>query len=477
MSVNDRVVLAQRCVIVLAAVAVACLVSGKARAQDASTDELLTLDRAVQMALSHQPSLEVQRGQLLAAEARTGQALGNYYPRLSAGGAYTRIWPVSSQTGSSTSQAGLPPGTSYIPTSLTSSGQTYEQYAVTGNLNQVLYDFGKTHAQVGAQKAGAQAAKLQLENTKEQVVFAVKQAYYALLGNERAREVALEAIEQFGRHVEYARELFEAGAKPKFEVTKAEVDLGNAKVNLIKAENGIRLARANLNNAIGIPNTSPYRVQDDGPSPVEVPFDEAMETALKQRPDLLSLQQQKKSARETIKAAMRAYFPTFSGVASGVWVATGFPLDHGYTAGVNMSVPLFDGFVTHYQVTEAQANLAVAEGNERGLRQTIALDVEQGFIALREAAEQTQSTEIVVRQGKENVELANERYAAGLAIGVEVSDAIAAYADARLSNIAAYYDYKIAIARIEKAMGGRAPVIVKPTVEEEASPRLTSLEK
>ena len=164
--------------------------------------------------------------------------------------------------------------------------------------------------------------------------------------------------------MEYAREFLEAGAKPKFEVTKAEVDLGNAKVNLIKAENGIRLARANLNNAIGIPNTSPYRVQDDGPSPVEVPFDEAMETALKQRPDLLSLQQQKKSARETIKAAMRAYFPTFSGVASGVWVATGFPLDHGYTAGVNMSVPLFDGFVTHYQVTEAQANLAVAEGNK-----------------------------------------------------------------------------------------------------------------
>ncbi len=461
MSGRDVAIFMKRGAIVRAVAFIACSLAAPLYAQA----EPLTLGQAIDIALKNQPVIDVQRGQLLAAQAKTGEAVGGYYPHLSAGGAYTRIWPVSEATSSSTSLAGLPPGTSYIPSSLTAAGRSYEQYAMTGNLSQFLFDFGKTNAQVDAQRSATQAARHQLQNSKEQVVFGVKQAYYTLLANERAREVALEAIEQFKNHVKYAQGLFEAGIKPKFEVTKAEVDLGNARVNLIKTENGIRLARANLNNAMGFPNMSPYTVQDDGPNEgMGLSFEEAMDTALKQRPDLLSLKEQKESARESIKAAQRAHFPTFSGVASGVWVATGFPLDHGYTAGLNVSVPLFTGFITHYQVAEAQANLTVAEGNERTLKQTVALDVEQGFLALREASEQMESTGIVMRQGKENLELATERYASGLAIGVEVTDAIVAYANARLGNIAAYFDRKIAIARIEKAIGGQLPGARQRTV-------------
>jgi outer membrane protein TolC len=223
---------------------------------------------------------------------------------------------------------------------------------------------------------------------------------------------------------------------------------------------------------MGVRTTSLYAVQDDGPGEnIDLSIDEALETAFRQRPDLLSLKEQKESARESIKAAQRAHYPTFSGVASGVWVNTGFPLDHGYTAGLNVSVPLFTGFITQYQVAEAQANLTVAEGSERSLKQTVALDVEQGYIDLREAAEQMQSTETTVRQGRENLELANERYASGLAIGVEVADAIVAYANARLGYIAAYFDRKIARARIEKAIGGQWRRAAAPP------PKLTSLEK
>jgi outer membrane protein len=423
-------------------------------AAQAPAPEILTLTEAIETALKKHPAIEIQYGQALAAEAKAGQARGGYYPHVNLGGAYTKIWPVDSQTSATTSLAGLPPGT-YIPSGVSGQNDRYEQYAVTGNLSQLLFDFGKTPAQVGAQKLSAQAARLDLQNIREQVIFNVKQAYYGLLASERSRDVAEEAIGQFKKHLEYARALFIVGSKPKFDVTKAEVDLSNGQVTLIKAENGIRLARATLNNAIGLPDHPYYRVREDGPSEwAEQLFEEGVRRAFAQRPDLLAIQKQKQAAQESIKAVKRSHLPTFNGVAGATYVGTDFPLDHGWTAGVNMVFPLFTGFVTSYQVAEAQANLLVATGNERNLKQAIVLDLEQGYLGLREALERIRGSDTAIKQGKENLELANERYAAGLAIGVEVTDAIVAHAQAQLANIAARYDCRIAQARIDKAIGG-----------------------
>jgi outer membrane protein len=428
---------------------------------ETGSQEKLSLQQAIEIGLKNHPGIEAQYGQVLSGEARTGQATGNYYPHFNIGSAYTRIWPVGAATSATTSLAGLPPG-GYIPTRTAGTVNTYEQYAITGNLSQLLFDFGKTGAQVGVQKLNTQAARLDLQNVREQIIFDITQAYYMLLALQQNRDVALEAVEQFKKHVEYARELFEVGAKPKFDVTKAEVDLSNAEVNLIKAENGVSAARVNLRNAMGQAYGPSYAVEEDPTiRSVDQTFEEAIRMAVERRPDLLALQKQKESAREAIKVAERSHFPTVNGVASGVYVGTGFPLDHGWTAGFNMVLPLFTGYVTTYQVAEARANLVTATAKERSLKQTIVQDLEQGFIAMREAAQRIKSGETTIKQAKENLELATERYLAGLAIGVEITDAVVAYANARTAYIGAHYDHKIAGARIRKAMGGQYLTFLK----------------
>jgi outer membrane protein TolC len=233
------------------------------------------------------------------------------------------------------------------------------------------------------------------------------------------------------------------------------VDLSNARVDLIKAENAVRLGIIVLNNAIGLPGTDHCTVEEDlSPVLADHIFLDAEKLAFESRPDLLSAQKQKSSAMESIKAAKRGHFPVINGTASITYVGTDFPLDHGWTAGVNMVVPIFSGFITSYRVAEAQANLKVAAANERTLRQTILLELEQGFLSLKEADARIKSSETSIRQARENLALANERYKTGLGIAVEVSDAILSYANAKMSNITARYDYKIAQAMIEKAVGG-----------------------
>jgi outer membrane protein len=419
-------------------------------AQQVVPGEMLTLKKAIEVALKNQPTIEAQKGQVASGEAKLGQARGSYYPHVSLAGAYTSIWPVSQQTALTTSSSGLPPG-NFVPTGTRGA---YDQYATVGSLSQLLFDFGKTGAQVDAQKLSTQAARHDLASAREQVILDVRQAYYTLLGAQLAYGVTAASVEQFKKQLMRARALHDAGAKPKLDVTKAEVDLSNAEVTLIKAEYGVRVARVTLNNAVGLPDLSAYTLENDLSSETaEQSFEDAVRTAFAHRPDLLSLKNKKEAARQSIKAAQRSHLPTLNGSATLTYVGDGFPLDHGWTAGVVMVLPIFTGFVTTYQVAEAQAGLTVVSANERSLRQTIVLDLEQGFLALNEATKRMRSTEVALKQARENVELATERYGAGLAIAIEVTDALVASANAELANIGALYDRKIAEGRIDKAIG------------------------
>jgi outer membrane protein TolC len=421
--------------------------------QTIKAGDVLTLKDAIDIALKNQPTIEAQQGQVLAGEAKTGQVRGDFYPRISLGGAYTRISPVDTATSLTTSNAGLPPGSQNIPTGTRGD---YNQYAASANISQLIFDFGKSWAQVQAQKLSTQAARHDLQATHDQVVEGVKEAYYSLLSAERSRNVAAEKVEQFKKHLKYARALYTVGSKSRLDVTKAEVDLSNSQVDMIKAENGVRFFRLSLNNAMGLRNAPAYKIEEDLSS--EMPaltFEQALEKAYKNRADLLSLQKQQESTEQSLKAAFRSHYPVVSANANYMYVGTESPLDNGWTAGVNMSVPIFSGFVTSYKVAEYKANLTTLNARIKEMKQKIALEIEQGFLALRESDERRQSTEVAVRQAKENLDLANERYKAGLVISVEVTDAIFTYANAQFSHISAKYDNKIALARIEKAIGSQ----------------------
>lgn len=427
-------------------------------AQTIAAKEVLTLKKAIEISLQNQPAIIVQASQVQAGEAKIGQSKSGYFPQINISTGYTRISPVKPDTSANTSQAGMPPGTS-IPSGIAGRGnEAFDQYAASAYMNQLLFDFGKTGAQVNVQKLNTEAARFALENTKDQVIFNVKQAYYSLLGAEHALGVAIESVDNFRNHLAIAINYYRAGMKPKFDVTKAEVDLSNAELNLIKAENFVSASRINLNNAMGLfqIDVPSYTIEDDVSfASFELTKKEAIDIVYEKRSDLRALQKQKESAMESVKLYQRGYFPTLSGVASYTYVGPEFPLDSGWYAGAYLVYPLFSGFLTKNQVAEAKANLEALNANERGLKLTILLDLEQAFNALKEAAESRRKTELSVRLARENRELAAERYRSGTGTPAELSDALVDYANARLANIAGLYDYKIAQARIERAIGKR----------------------
>ncbi len=118
-----------------------------------------------------------------------------------------------------------------------------------------------------------------------------------------------------------------------------------------------------------------------------------------------------------------------------------------------LTFPLFNGFLTSNQVAEARSNLYVLKANEEAVRQQIVLDVRQAYLNLQAAEASISASELVSRQAQENLDFANGRYKAGVGSAIEVSDAFATYVSAQAAYTGALYNYKIAQASIEKAMG------------------------
>ncbi len=404
----------------------------RATAQDLiKQGETLNLKRCLEIATQRQPTLMAARYATYASQNKIGQAKANYYPQVTWSSDYSRKEPASSPSKSA-----------------------YNEYSSNVMLSQNIYDFNKTATQVEIQNLDTASSRWEAESVMAQVVYNVKEAYYGLLKAIRDCNVAAETVRQFKQHLDQAKGFFKVGTKPKFDVTKAEVDLSDAKLNLLSAQNNVHIAETALNNAMGLPEAPDYQIEDNlNFEEFYIDFDKAIDKALNNRPDLLSLRMKKASMEKTVDLSKKDYYPTLSGNAGYGFGGEEFPLEKGWNVGATLTFPLFSGLSTQYKIEEAKANLNSKKADEESLKQSIYLEVKQSYLNLTVAEQKIAVAEIAVKQADENVALANGRYAAGVGNPIEVTDALVSLSRAKTAYIGALYDYKIAQASLEKAIG------------------------
>lgn len=397
----------------------------------------LTLKEAVEIALSRHPALLAAGGDIQVQRARVGQTRANFFPQLDLRSDYNR---ATSNIALST-----PSG---------SSNASFNNYSASLSLQQRIYDFGKTGAEVESARQSLLGSDWNEAASRQTVVVNLKVAYFGLLESRRLVQVQEETVRQFEQHLEQVEGFHRAGTRARFDVTKAEVDLTNARLDLIKARNAETVARVTLANTMGVPDRPVGDLEDllDFKK-VEISEDHAVQEALKIRPELLSLSAQRRAAEASVRSVQRNHFPVLFGVADYTYHGQDFPLAWNWDVGLNLTIPLFSGYLTQSQIAEARANLVVIGANEEVLRQNIILEIHQAFSNLKEAEERVQTSEVVVRQAEENLDLANGRFRAGLGASVERTDAQVLLTNAKTSRVQALYDYRVAESRLQKAIG------------------------
>ncbi|MBN2655300.1 MAG: TolC family protein [Nitrospirae bacterium] len=395
-----------------------------------SASEVISLQRAVDIALRSNPQIAAAISSADISKSKIGQASSSYYPQIDLSAGANRFSPENN------------------------SSKRRGEYTSSATLKQNIYDFGKTAAQVNIQELLYESSSMDLVNAAQQITANVKQAYFNVLQTEKNRDLALDVVKQYKEHLDIAVKMFEVGLKPKFDVTKAEVDLSNAKLNLIKAENSFRLSWISLKTAMGQPQAPEFKLINIlGFKKYELTLPKAINKALANRPDLKSMSIKQKAAEKNIELAQKGYYPAVTGIASYTKAGDNLSPDNSWNVGAAITFPIFSGFLTKHQIEEAKASMRLAKANEDAVKQDILLEVQQAMLNLNEAEERITAAELTVRQADENLEIAKGRYNAGVGSPIEVTDALTTYSNAKTAHTAALYDYKIAQSNLEKAMG------------------------
>jgi outer membrane protein len=400
--------------------------------------------------MENAPKIVARIGDYVASQQRVNQALAPLLPQLTASGSYGRARSISQLSGASLTN-------DFGSTSVTAS--------------QLLFDFGRTWAAKDVAKSSAEALKEVLEAQKLDISQLVKTQYYTLLLSKRLVEVNVTALDRAEVNLRSAQGFFQVGTQPKSFVTRAEVDVANGRVNVIRAQNAVSLARVALNTAMGISVNAPTEVKDTlAYQPFPMDRQALVGEALKNRPEYRQIKAQADAADAFVRQTFRDFFPNLvgsgtygiTGVTGGIAVAgtsrsaSGFT-DYGneWQVGISLNWSIFDGGGKIARYKEAKANLEASQARVRDTELQVWQSVEQSYLNLGEAEERIGAARKAVESAEENYQLARGRFDAGVANIIELTDAQLALTQAQSTEAQALSDYRVAIANLERSLGRR----------------------
>lgn len=408
----------------------------------------MTLDKCIELALGNNPQINAAFHDILASDARIKQVWANYFPQLSWQTGYTKIKQLQLSDA--------------LGRNLTFN------YYILGQvtLQQMLYDFGVTQNQATIKRLDYEAYKTTLSATINDVIYQTKDAYFNLLFAFENRRVAEDTVKKFEMFYNQAKAFYEIGMNPKVDVTIAEVNLSNAKLQLIQADNAVNLAVAKLNNVMGVPFIDKYNVQERLKyQPVDVTFNKSVEIARDARPELKLAELKVESANQTMKLVKKSYFPTLSVEGQYQRGGKSWNSNYGYNIGGYLNFPTINGMLIKNEIKEARYLYDKEIANAKNTQNSIYLEIQNAYLTLEEKKNQMPVAILGVKQAKENYELSYGRYRVGEASPTELKDAQINYQQAQLTYYNALYQYNSSKAALEKAIGKNLTAEISDVVE------------
>ena len=396
----------------------------------------ITLEDCLRYALGNNPKILAAMQDVFASDARIKQAWSSWFPQISWQTGYTRI--------------------KQLQLSDVFGRDLIFNYFVLGQISvsEMLYDFGVTQNQVTIRKLENEQYKITLISTINEVLCDVKNAYYNLLYTFEQKHVAEEMVKRYDLFYQQAKAYYIAGTKPKVDVTIAEVNLSNAKLSLIEAENATDVAMAKLNNTMGLPYMNKYNILDKlRYKPCDITLEEAVEIARESRPDYKLAEVKIETARQNLQLVKKAWFPQIT--VEGEYQIGGrtFVSNFGYNFGAYLNFPTINGMLIKNEIKEAKSLHTKEIANAMSTKNDIYYEIQNAFYSLREKRGKIPVSTLSVKQAKENYELSFGRYKTGVGNPVELKEAQVQLKDAQLQYYNTLYEYNTARATLEKAIG------------------------
>ncbi|MBA4422265.1 MAG: hypothetical protein C0390_04070 [Syntrophus sp. (in: bacteria)] len=418
----------------------------------AETVKPLTLTESIDMALKQSVLIHAAKEGVRGAEAQQKEAFTGFLPKFSTSYSYTRlnedpyfVFP------------GAPP---LVPAGNMTTG-TKDNYNWNVEARQPLFAGGGIRANYEASRLGAEIARMEEAATVQDLVSDVKVSYFSTLKAARILSVAKQSVEQLKAHRDMAQGFFDVGIIPRNDLLYAEVELANGRQFLLRAENGVEMAKAKFNTILRRAIDSPVEIEDIlKEQPLDTPLNACVAAALDNRPEIRSYMLHVEQARSIVNLSRSEYYPNVSLI--------GHYAKYGDTPGVSGSpyraqenwtiLAIANWNFWEWGKTKHRVDAGISRENRAtdiltNIRDQITLEVKNAFLLLNEAGKQVQVSKKAIEQAEENFRINTERYREQVGTSTDVIDAQTLLTKARADHFNALGDFNINQARLERAMG------------------------
>lgn len=326
-------------------------------------------------------------------------------------------------------------------------------------LSQALFTWGQIGAAVRAAKVGLATADDQLRIFRQAAFKDVSASFYDILLAKELHKIAIQNLDQKNRHFDEANKKYSAGVATDYDVLVSKVDIDNAQPGVIRSENLIRITRERLRFLLA---TDDQEVDAQGSLETGVDpypkFEEALEVAFKNRPELSDIRHRIQIAEELVTIAKAGDKPRLDFKAAYGWR----DLDVGpnqqangsaWSVGLFVTYPIFDGLRTKGRVSQAKSTVSTLKVEEAKLHDGIRFEVRDACNAVREAGEIIKALAGTVAQAERLLTMAEKGYEYGVKTRLDVDDAQLNLVQARGNLARAKHDYLVALVNLEFVMG------------------------
>jgi outer membrane protein len=403
-----------------------------------ASGQALTLVQLTDLALQRNPGTRSAWAVIRASEAGVELARAGYWPQIDA--------TLSAQRSRSLNLSGLP-------------STTQTRYGASVSLSYLLWDFGARSGKLDQASFELASARLSQNQTLQDVILQVEQAYYQVLGLQAVTEVNRQSLKDAETNLAAAQDRRTSGLATVGDVYKAEAAVAGARLAVQQAEGQLAAARGALATAIGASPDTPLSLAawKDQPTP-ELPAQgvaSLLDDARSARPELLAAKAQEQAAAANLQAIRGSGLPSLNfGANTGHTQVKGIGDSSQFSALLTLNVPLFAGFADRAAVRQAEAQLDSARASSDDLRSQVELQVWQAWQNLRTAAATMDSSAAQLKSAQLAADVSSARYKNGLDTILDTLSAQTTLANARVQHVQARLDWAAARAALGHAVGG-----------------------
>jgi outer membrane protein len=411
-----------------------------------AAEKVFTLNESIDIALKQSVLIHAAQEGVLGAEAQKKEALTGFLPKLNTSYGYT--WLNREPT-------------MQIPPTPPIRVGTQDNYTWAVEAKQPLFAGGGIMANYEASKIGHDISRMDEAAAIQDIIQEVKVSFFNILKAEKLLGVARQSLEQLQAHRHVAQNFFDVGLIPRNDLLQSEVQVANGEQSLIRAENGVELAKSKFNTVLRRNINDPVQVEDILTyRPYELKFDDCLQAALENRPEIKSQALKVDQAKSLVKLARSDFYPTVSAVGHyervgdrpGVSGTAFKDAESWYVMGVaNWTFWEWGKTKNRVDASRSRENQSVDLLNNT--RDQITLEVKNAYLLMRESEKQVMVTKKVIEQAEENFRINQERYREQVATSTDVLDAQTLLTRAKSDYANALSEYHISHARLERAMG------------------------